>query len=220
MFFNSYQFLLFFPIVVCIYYLIPHKIRKIWLVISSYYFYMSWNPKYIVLLLFVTLISYFIGIVISIKSLYSKRKIFVISGIFLILSILVFYKYMDFLWCPIYFILRKMGLEPCVERFDILLPVGISFYTFQSIGYIVDVYRGQVEHEKKFVDYALFISFFPQLVAGPIERTSHLMKQLSAEHSFNKNEFRDGIMLMLWGFFMKLVIADRAAIFVDRVYNC
>lgn len=181
---------------------------------------MCWNPKYIILLIFVTIVAYIFGIMLDNESLITnKRKTLLAVGIMLIMSLLVFFKYIDFLWQPIYTLLTCIGYSPSTKRFDILLPVGISFYTFQAVAYMIDIYRKKVNAEKNIITFSLFISFFPQLVAGPIERTDHLMKQLREEHGFNYDNCRDGIMLMVWGFFMKLVIADKAALFVDRVYG-
>lgn len=130
-----------------------------------------------------------------------------------------FFKYFDFLADSITAVLAAAGIQITPARFSVLLPVGISFYTFQALSYTMDVYRGDVEVEHNFFRYALFVSFFPQLVAGPIERSSHLLKQVRRECRFDFERVRRGLMLMLWGFFLKMVIADRAAIFVDSVYN-
>lgn len=135
------------------------------------------------------------------------------------LGILAYFKYNDFFFTPIRNFLYQMRIIYIEPRFDILLPVGISFYTFQALGYTIDVYRDDIKAEKNFVQYALFISFFPQLVAGPIERSKNLLPQLSENRKFSYENFRHGFLLMLWGYFLKIVIADRAAIFVDTVYT-
>ena len=147
------------------------------------------------------------------------RKISLFSGIFINLGILFFYKYYEFAGSLItnFFSLLNIGIE--IPRWNVLLPVGISFYIFQAVGYAVDVYRGTIKAEKNFVVYALFISFFPQLVAGPIERAKNMLPQFREKHKFSYENFDAGLRLMIWGFFMKLCIADRVSTYVDAVYN-
>lgn len=223
MLFNSYQFLLFFPIVVLIYYIIPSKVRYIWLLITSYYYYMCWDAKYALLILASTAITYFSGIWISKineKNYESERarcykKRVVLLSFLSNIGILVFFKYSGWLLDNINLFLENDIALP----FSIVLPVGISFYTFQALSYTMDVYRGEIYAEKNFLRYALFVSFFPQLVAGPIERSKNLLKQLDCTSSFSYDNTKSGLLLMLWGFFEKIVIADKAAIFVDSVYN-
>lgn len=227
MLFNSYQFLIFFPIVILIYWAIPLRFRYIWLLAASYYFYMCWNAKYAILLLFSTTVTYLSGLVISrLKSLdidVKKRtkymKLCVAFSFIINLGVLAWFKYFNFIFENIQRICAKAGFTLASPAFDIVLPVGISFYIFQALSYTVDVYRGDVYAEKNFLKYALFVSFFPQLVAGPIERSKNLLKQVVVPHKFDYEKCREGFLLMLWGFFMKLVIADRAAIVVNTVYN-
>lgn len=227
MLFNSYNFLIFFPIVVILYYLIPLKFRYIWLLISSYYFYMCWNAKYAVLLFVSTAITYFSGIVIS-KIRNSNKdenaKIILMKGCVALsfisnLGILAWFKYFNFIFENIQKAFSIIGVTITEPAFDIVLPVGISFYTFQALSYTMDVYRGDIYAEKNFLKYALFVSFFPQLVAGPIERSKNLLKQVNVPQKFDYEKGREGFVLMLWGFFMKLVISDRAAILVNTVYG-
>ena len=220
MLFNSLEFLVFFPIVTILYFLIPHKVRYVWLLVASYYFYMCWNPKYALLMGFSTVITYLSGILIS-KSgdRTGLKKLWVALSFTINIAILFFFKYFDFAVMNINLFLSEIGIELINPAFDVILPVGISFYTFQALGYTVDVYRKDIEPEKNILRYALFVSFFPQLVAGPIERSSNLIKQLREKHTFNTKNAAYGMMLMLWGFFEKLVIADRAAYVVDTVYN-
>ena len=224
MLFNSYQFLVFFPVVVLVYFIIPRKIRYVWLLIASYYFYMSWNAKYALLLLTSTAITYISGLLLA--AIQPKghrqvvgRKIVVAASFLSNLSILFFFKYFDFAIENINAVLAAFHVELLHPQFDILLPVGISFYTFQALSYTMDVYREEVAAEKNPLKYALFVSFFPQLVAGPIERSKNLLKQINEEHRFSYERMCDGLMLMVWGYFMKLVIADRIAIFVDNAYS-
>lgn len=234
MLFNSYQFLLFFPIVLLGNFVLPKKIRPYWLLIASYYFYMSWNAKYALLLLLSTVITYLCGLLLgriadradpqadqtAQRKTVRAKKFCVGLSLVLNLGILVFFKYYDFLFNSINVLSSKLlHVTLHAPAFDVVLPVGISFYTFQALGYTIDVYRGDIKAEKSFFQYALFVSFFPQLVAGPIERSKNLLNQLKTPAPFSFESFRDGVFLMLWGFFLKIVVADRIAVFVDEVYN-
>lgn len=227
MLFNSSQFLIFFPLVAMIYFVIPYRVRYVWLLVASYYFYMCWNPKYALLMAASTLITYASGILIdrSNKSAASEskksrdKKIWVGLSFGLNLAILFFFKYFDFALDNINRVLAVLHMQLLQPSFDVVLPVGISFYTFQALSYTMDVYRGEIYAERNVLKYALFVSFFPQLVAGPIERSKNLLVQFNREHKFDYDRVKNGLLLMLWGFFMKLVIADRVAMLVDHVYN-
>lgn len=227
MLFNSLDFLLFFPIVALLYFAIPHRFRYIWLLIASYYFYMCWNAKYALLMLFSTVVTYSSGSLMSwVRTRPWKEarmikwlKICVAGSLALNLGVLFFFKYFDFIFNNLNSLLGIAHITLKRPGFDILLPVGISFYTFQALSYTMDVYRQEIKAEKNFLRYALFVSFFPQLVAGPIERSKNLLGQFYEEHRFDYQHVKDGLVLMLWGFFLKLVIADRIAILVDQVYN-
>ncbi len=227
MLFNSIEFLIFFPIVLIIYYIIPDRIKYLWLLAASYYFYMCWNAKYALLLLTSTAITYISGLLIEkikqsdyISRKKESMKKWVVAGSFILnLGILFYFKYINFAVNTLSSILAKFSIELNFPEFDIILPVGISFFTFQALSYTMDVYRDEIYAEKNFFRYALFVSFFPQLVAGPIERSKNLLKQLAVPKKFNFEEARDGFMIMLWGYFLKLVLADRIAVFVDTVYG-
>ncbi len=229
MLFNSLHFLVFFPVVVLIFLMIPRKFRTVWLLAVSYYFYMSWNPKYAVLIAFSTVSTYLTGLLLDRVSENAEeqkksryKKLCVAASFIINLGILFFFKYFDFALENVNRVLSALNVTVLEKPFDVLLPVGISFYTFQALGYTVDVYRGDMKAEKNFINYALFVSFFPQLVAGPIERSENLLIQIQTiekKKLWNKNRIRDGLLLMLWGFFQKLMIADRAAIAVNAVYN-
>lgn len=222
MLFNSMDFLIFFPIVVCIYLIIPRKMRCLWLLIASYYFYMSWNPKYALLIALSTLITYLSGILIDRCSLDFYKKLVVAGSLISNLSILAVFKYANFFLYSINSILNIIGIHTTERRLDLLLPVGISFYTFQALSYTLDVYRGTVRAEKNIIQYALFVSFFPQLVAGPIERSGRLLRQIRSVQTaslWNYAQIRDGLLLIFWGLFQKLVIADRASLLVNQVYQ-
>lgn len=227
MVFNSLEFLIFFPIVVLIYFCVPQKTKNFWLLISSYYFYMSWNPKYAILILLSTTITWLGGLSfghINKLDLPGQKKEFwkkicVLACLSSNLLILAFFKYYHFLVDNMALVLSHLRIEFHPPVVDVLLPVGISFYTFQALGYIIDVYRGTIEPERNFLQYALFISFFPQLVAGPIERSKNLFRQIHEAHYFDAERVCRGLLMMGWGFFKKLVIADRAAILVTAVYD-
>ena len=223
--FNSVNFILFFPIVVMVYFLIPQRAKNIWLLISSYYFYMSWNPKYVVLIVFCTVITWFGGRMIGYLNERTpdtkgkRQKICLVLCVASNLLIMGFFKYFHFLTYNLSRLLDRVGIGIQIPVFDVLLPVGISFYTFQALGYIIDVYRGTIKPEKNLLQYALFVSFFPQLVAGPIERSKNLIHQIHEPHYFDGDRVARGLLLMSWGFFKKLVIADRAALLVTAVYT-
>ena len=219
MLFNTPQYLIFLSIVVPVYYCLPKKIRYIWLLGVSYYFYMQWNPLYITLLFSCTLLTYISALIIEkLNSTVKKRACFIVC-ITLNLCILGYFKYFNFGVDCINGLLRFIHLNETGWNHDILLPVGISFYTLQALGYLIDVYRGDIYAEKNFLRYALFVSFFPQLVAGPIERSKNLLVQLKEAHPFEYENLRKGALLILYGLFLKMVIADRAAMIVDTVYN-
>lgn len=225
--FNSLDFLIFFPIVVLIYFVIPKKIKNFWLLIASYYFYMCWNAKYIVLIVFSTIVTYLSGVIMekiknsdkSEAEVVRLKKLTVAGSFIINLGILGYFKYTNFFLGTLQAIFAKLHIALNIPTFDILLPVGISFYTFQALSYTMDVYRDEIYAEKNFFQYALFVSFFPQLVAGPIERSKNLLKQLSVTNKFSFDNLREGLLIMIWGFFVKIVIADRAAIFVDTIYD-
>lgn len=220
MIFNSIDFMLFFPIVVVIYFFIPKRIRYIWLLIASYYFYMCWNAKYAFLIALSTVITYISGL--FMEKYFFRKKLILIFSLVSNLGILFVFKYYQFLLQNINHFRDIIGIAPMEKSLDLLLPVGISFYTFQALGYSIDVYRGDVKAEKNLLKYALFVSFFPQLVAGPIERSKNLLTQVNCVEYFrlwNYERITNGAVIMLWGFFQKMVIADRAAILVDKVYG-
>lgn len=221
MLFNSVEFLFFFPVVLVVYYVLPKQTRQLWLLGVSYYFYMNWNAVYGLLLFGVTVLSY-VGarLVSKYKENSRRKKVFFIGTLCLDIGTLVFFKYVDFLVGNLNRISSWLvGSELFSFAYDIVLPVGISFYVLQSVGYLIDIYRGTEREEKSFLKYALFISFFPQLVAGPIERSGNLLHQLDEPQKLTWENCKRGTYLILWGYFTKMVIADRAAIFVDRVYE-
>jgi len=220
MLFNSLHFIVFFPVVLLLNFITPLRFRYLILLACSYYFYMCWNAKYALLLLFSTVVTYLSGLLIKrYEGHNSKQKLCVAFSFILNLAVLFFFKYYNFAFDSLSAVLARFHIALHKPAFDVLLPVGISFYTFQALSYTMDVYRGEIYAEKNFFRYALFVTFFPQLVAGPIERSKNLLKQLAIPQRFDFERFRDGLLLMLWGYFLKIVLADRIAIFVDTVYG-
>ncbi|WML33798.1 MBOAT family O-acyltransferase [Clostridium sp. OS1-26] len=217
--FNSTQFLLFFFIVVVLYYAIPNRIRWIWLLVVSYYFYMTWNPKYVFLIIASTLITYVGGLLINKAEKVRTRKLLVFLSISSNLGILFMFKYYVFFSTSITRIFYHFHIAVNMSSFDFMLPVGISFYTFQALSYIIDVYRKDIKAEKNFWKYALFVSFFPQLLSGPIQKSKHFMKQIDENHYFSYNNVKSGLLLMLWGYFQKTMVADRIGNIVNTVYG-
>lgn len=228
MLFNTFSFLVFFPVVIGIYFLVPKKAKQLWLLIASYYFYMNWNAVYAVLILGITVIGYVGGILLGRADERTggaedagkrKRRLCVAVCAVLSLGVLFTFKYLNFAIENVNRMLSSAGSSFSVTAVNLVLPVGISFYTFQALGYVFDVYRREVPVEKNFLRYALFVSFFPQLVAGPIERSKNLLKQLQEPTRFDYESVKSGLLLMLWGYFEKMWVADRVAVIVDSVYN-
>lgn len=232
MLFNSLSYLIFFPAIAMAYFLIPwQKVRNALLLIGSYYFYMCWDPRFILLMLGCTLVTYLDGLFIDIsrredkegvapeKRRTGRATLYTTVTIIFTLSVVAWFKYANFLTESTVSLFALVGVQLKLPKLNIALPVGISFFTFQSLSYVIDVYRGKTKAEKNFFRYALFVSFFPQLVAGPIERSSNLLGQFQEKHAFDSREAAKGFMLMIWGYFMKVVVADRVAMLVDQIYN-
>ncbi len=226
MLFNSVEFLLFFPAVCLGYFIIPHRVRYLFLLVCSYFFYMCWNPEYALLMLTSTIITYASGLLISSaekiedeKKRTRRKKLYVALSFTSNLLILFFFKYYGFAAQTATRIFGRLGLHVAIPAFDVILPVGISFYTFQALSYTMDVYRKEIYAEKNFFKYALFVSFFPQLVAGPIERSKNLLIQINEKHKFEFERVRSGLLLMLYGYFQKVVLSEYLGIVVDSVYN-
>lgn len=216
--FNSWQFLVFLPVIVLLYWLVPHKIRWVVLLIASYFFYMSWNVWLIVLIMATTLTAFVASHLMIRTQSRKKRKALLIAALVICLGILVFFKYINFLLETFVGIIRLFNAEQDGIMLNVILPVGISFYTFQTLSYVVDVYRGDFKPEPHFGYFALYVAYFPQLVAGPIERPGALLPQLHEEHKPNREDFEAGIKWLLSGFFRKIVVADFCGIYVDKVF--
>ena len=218
MLFNSLPFLIFFPCIFVLYYALPFRFRKYMLLIASYYFYMCWKPEFIVLILFSTLVDYFCGL--GMVRYPGRKKWLLAVSLAMNLGLLFFFKYLNFFGETLTALCRAVSIPFSAPTLSIILPVGISFYTFQTLSYTLDVYRGKLEPERDFVTFALFVSFFPQLVAGPIEKAADLLPQLKEEHPFTYENATWGAKLMAWGFFKKMVVADQLAVLiVDPVYQ-
>lgn len=218
MIFNSLVFVAFFIVVTSLFFTLPHKYRWFLLLAASCYFYMYFLPVYILILGFTIVVDYFAGIYIA-QSEGRKRKMFLIASLIANIGVLAFFKYYNFLNYNISQLLGSFGYKDPIPHLDILLPVGLSFHTFQAMSYTIEVYRGHQKPEKHFGIYSLYVMFYPQLVAGPIERPQHMLHQFHEKKQFDYDRVVQGLRIMLWGFFKKLVVADRLAIYVDAVYN-
>ncbi len=225
MLFNSLQFLAFFPTICLVYFCIPQawlRLRNLFLLAASYVFYMGWQPAYALWLLGGTLVTYLSALAIESSHRPRLRLTALCVGILLNGGALFLFKYYDFVAGMLTTALQSCtgaDVFPSFPTLGWLLPVGISFYTFQALGYCVDVYRGRTRAERDFFTYALFVAFFPQLVAGPIERSTHLLPQFRRVHRFDADRLLTGLRLMAWGYFLKLVLADRCGVYVDIIWN-
>ena len=218
MLFNSIEFVFFFIIVTALFFILPHKYRWFLLLVSSCYFYMAFVPVYILILGFTIVIDYFAGIYLE-ETKGAKRKWLLIVSLIANIGVLAVFKYYNFFNDNLTALLYGAGYQNPIPYLSILLPIGLSFHTFQAMSYTIEVYRNHQKAERNFGIYSLYVMFYPQLVAGPIERPQNLLHQFYEKHSFNYARIAEGMKLMLWGFFKKLVIADRLAIFVDSAYN-
>ncbi|MTI30315.1 MBOAT family protein [Cytophagales bacterium RKSG123] len=202
-----------------LYFLLRHQYRWILLLLASYGFYMAWKPEYIFLIIISTVIDYFCGIKMGNLEDVRRRKPYLYLSLLSNLGILFFFKYFNFFNDTTQFLSEGLGFHYPVPVLEIILPMGISFYTFQTMSYSIDVYYGRLKPEKSIGTFALYVSFFPQLVAGPIERASNLLPQFRKKATFDYNRITSGLRLMLWGLFKKVVVADRLAVFVNEVYS-
>lgn len=218
MLFNSIQFSIFFVVVTIVYFTINHKYRWFLLLASSCYFYMVFIPIYILILGFTIVIDYFAGIYLE-ETNGKNRKIFLIASLIANIGVLATFKYFNFINENLSVFLNGVGYQNPIPFLSILLPIGLSFHTFQAMSYTIEVYRGNQKAERKFGIYALYVMFYPQLVAGPIERPQNLLHQFYEKHEFDYYRVVEGLKLMVWGLFKKIVIADRLAIYVNAVYN-
>jgi alginate O-acetyltransferase complex protein AlgI len=218
MLFNSLQFLFFFIAVTCLYFAMPYKARWALLLAASCIFYMAFVPRYIFILAFTIIIDYIAGIQIEKVSGRRKRS-YLIMSLIANIGILAVFKYYNFFNDNLSYMLHAWGLENHLPYLKILLPIGLSFHTFQAMSYTIEVYRGNQKAEKHFGIYSLYVMFYPQLVAGPIERPQNILYQFHQKHEWDYERFKRGIILILWGLFKKVVIADRLAVIVNSIYD-
>ncbi len=219
MLFNSAHFLFFFPFFVLLFFSLPQKYRKPLLLVASYYFYLSWKIEYGILLLTSTAVDYFSALQIEKRDSKTAKRNFLLLSILVNLTFLFSFKYLGFAVKNVIRFVDILGPSLPNPIDEILLPIGISFYTFQSMSYTIDVFRGEIKAERSFVSFALFVSFFPQLVAGPIERFAHLRPQFDKLAKPDAHRFAIGLKMMFWGYFQKIVIADSMAPFVNAAYG-
>jgi alginate O-acetyltransferase complex protein AlgI len=218
MLFNSIPFAIFFTVVTALYFSVPHKFRWGLLLAASCYFYMMFVPVYILILGFTIVVDYFAGIIIE-RSQGRKRKLFLVVSLAANIGVLAVFKYYNFINENISVLLKGIGFAHPFPYLAILLPIGLSFHTFQAMSYTIEVYRGRQRAERHFGIYALYVMFYPQLVAGPIERPQNLLHQFYEKQCFDYVRVTDGLKLMAWGLFKKVVIADRLSVLVDNVYD-
>lgn len=219
MLFNSFQFLVFFIIVYSLYLLFNHKWQNRLLLVASYVFYGAWDWRFLSLIVISTVLDYICGLKIENSTEKRKKKFFLFLSIFGNLGILGFFKYFNFFASTLQTLLGQIGFSIHPRFLHIILPVGISFYTFQTMSYTIDIYKGELKPTKKFFDFALFVSFFPQLVAGPIERAKHLLPQMLKPRKVTLEKFYEGLYLIFWGLFQKVFVADNLARIVDPVFS-
>jgi D-alanyl-lipoteichoic acid acyltransferase DltB (MBOAT superfamily) len=222
MLFNSLSFAIFLPIVFILYWIIgPAKLRSqnVLLIVSSYYFYACWDWRFLFLLVFSTLLDFYSGVKISKANSQHSKKIWLFISVAINLGILGVFKYYNFFASSFADALSLLGVNVNMSSLEVILPVGISFYTFHGLSYVVDIYNKKIDYEKDFINYSLFVSFFPLLVAGPIERATHLLPQIIKRRDFSYNSAVDGLRQILWGLFKKIVIADNCAEYANMIFN-
>lgn len=227
MIFNSFQFLWLFPIIFGIYYAagslfkgrLKNRVSNTLLLLISYLLYMQWNPAYTLILFGVTLCTYFTAIIIEDKKAYGKRKYIITAGALLTFLPLFIFKYYNFILSIFNDLFALVGISIGLPGLNWAIPIGLSFFTFQAVGYLWDVYYKKIEAERNILDYMLFVAFFPQIMSGPISKASSLLPQIKAERVFDYNSTVQGLKWLLWGFFLKCVMADRLGIYVDTIYS-
>ncbi len=222
MLFNSLSYAIFLPLVFVVYWFALGKSRKlqnVFLLGVSYYFYACWDWRFLFLLIFSTLLDYYTGLRMADAQDPRRRKFWFWLSIGINIGFLGVFKYYNFFAESFADMLRMFGANVSVHTLNIILPVGISFYTFHGLSYVIDIYKQRIQPEKNFIDYGLFVSFFPLLVAGPIERATHLLPQLKRERQFNYEQASDGMKQILWGLFKKMVIADGCAEFTNLIFQ-
>lgn len=221
MLFNSIEFMFFLPIVYLLYWFFTNKklgLQNVLLLVSSYIFYACWDWRFLFLLMFSTFLDYFSGIQIDKEQNHFKRKLWLFLCVGINLGFLGFFKYYNFFIENFVLLIESIGFKAHISSLQIILPVGISFYTFHGLSYVIDIYYRRISSERNFIEYSLFVSYFPLLVAGPIERATHLLPQIKKARFFNRGQSVAGLKQILWGFFKKVVIADNCAFFVNQIF--
>lgn len=222
MLFNSIDFAIFFPIVFILYWFVANKnlkIQNFLLLVASYFFYACWDWRFLFLLFFSTFLDFFTGLKMQDAKSQSNKKFWFLLSVIINVGFLGVFKYYNFFIQSFSDALSSLGLEVHLWTLKIILPVGISFYTFHGLSYVIDIYKNRIKAERSFIDYAVFVSFFPLLVAGPIERATHLLPQIKQTRVFNYHRAVDGMRQILWGLFKKIVIADNCAQTVNLIFN-
>ncbi len=227
MIFNSFQFLWLFPIIFGIYYLtsnlfkgrFKNRVSNTLLLLISYLLYMKWNPAYTLILLGVTLCTYFAAIIIEDQKAYGNKKYIITTGVLLTFLPLIIFKYYNFILSIFNDFFAIVGMNTGLKGLNWAIPIGLSFFTFQAVGYLWDVYYKKFKAERNIIDYMLFVAFFPQIMSGPISKASSLLPQIKADRVFNYSSAVQGLKWLLWGFFLKTVMADRLGMYVDTVYG-
>ncbi|MEM7574898.1 MAG: MBOAT family O-acyltransferase [Bacteroidota bacterium] len=219
MLFNSAEFLLFFPLVVAAYFLLPARGRVYWLLAASYYFYAAWKLEYVLLIMGSTLVDFWVAQRMAATDHQPTRRRWLYLSLGFNLGLLAIFKYANFLGENLQLVFDNFNIMAELPHWDFLLPVGISFYTFQTLAYTLDVYHGRLQPERSLAHFALYVSFFPQLVAGPIERAGRLLPQFRQKMSFDAQRIIGGVQQIIWGLCKKLVIADRLGVYVGQVYG-
>ena len=224
--FSSATFLVFLPAVAIIYFVLPQKVRNPWLLIASYFFYMCWSVPYSLILMAVTAVAYLSGFALERirtsgadeKNVRFRKRLCVAGAVTMNLFVLFLFKYISMASTSVSAALGFFGIVSSSPVISIVVPIGISFYIFQAISYTIDVYRGATHAQKNIIKFALFVSFFPFIISGPIQKSKDFLPQLDVRHDFEYERVKKGLMLMVYGYFQKLVIADRAGVIVDKVY--
>jgi len=222
MLFHSIDFAIFLPVVFILYWFVANrnlKLQNLLIVAASYLFYGWWDWRFLTLILFSSIVDYLVGVGLSMQESNSKRKALLWTSIIINLGLLGFFKYYNFFLDSFITAFSLFGLEIKANSLNIILPVGISFYTFQTLSYSIDVYKKKLEPTKDFIVFSAFVSFFPQLVAGPIERASNLLPQFYTKRTFDYSKAVDGMRQILWGLFKKIVIADNCAEYANLIFN-
>lgn len=221
MLFNSLNFAIFLPIIFVLYWFVTKRnlhFQNMLLLVASYFFYASWDWRFMFILIGSTLLDYFTGIKIHEAQSQAHKKFWLWLSVSLNLGVLGVFKYYDFFAESFAAGLTSLGLNANINTLNLILPIGISFYTFHGLSYVIDLYKGKIEPERNFINYSLFVSFFPLLVAGPIERATHLLPQIQKQRTFDYARAVDGMRQILWGLFKKIVIADNCAVYVNQIF--